>query len=55
VRAVEAAQAQFDQQVREAAGTGGPAAEIETARRLLAAGSITQQEFDAIKAQALSA
>lgn len=55
VRAVEAAQAQFDQQVREAAGTAGPASEIETARRLLEAGSITQQEFDAIKAKALSA
>lgn len=55
VRAVEAAQAQFDQQVREAAGAAGPASEIETARRLLEAGSITQQEFDAIKAKALSA
>jgi hypothetical protein len=54
VREVEAAQAQFDQQVRDAAGTGGPAGEIETAQRLLAAGSITQQEFDAIKANALS-
>lgn len=54
VREVEAARAQFDQQVRDAAGTGGPAGEIETAQRLLAAGSITQQEFDAIKANALS-
>lgn len=53
VKGAEAAQAAFDQQVREAAGKAGPASEIETAQKLLAAGAITQAEFDAIKAQAL--
>ena len=50
----EAAQAAFDQQVREAAGKGGPAGEIETAQKLLDAGTITQAEFDGIKAKALA-
>ena len=49
----QAAQAQFDQYVRQAAGKGGPASEIETAKKLLDSGTITQAEFDAIKAQAL--
>jgi uncharacterized membrane protein YcjF (UPF0283 family) len=49
----QASQAQFDEYVRQAAGTGGPASEIETAKKLLDSGTITQDEFDAIKAQAL--
>jgi Short C-terminal domain/Phospholipase_D-nuclease N-terminal len=49
----QAAQAQLDQYVRQTAGTGGPAAEIETAKKLLDSGAITQAEFDAIKAKAL--
>lgn len=48
-----AAQAQFDDYVRQAAGKGGPASEIDTAKQLLDAGTITQAEFDAIKAKAL--
>jgi hypothetical protein len=48
-----ATQAQVDEYVRKAAGTGGPASEIETAKKLLDAGDITQAEFDAIKANAL--
>lgn len=48
-----AAQAQFDEYVREAAGKGGPASEIETAKKLLDSGTITQAEFDAIKAKAV--
>jgi predicted PurR-regulated permease PerM len=48
------AQAQFDQYVRQAAGTGGPASEIEKAKQLLDNGTITQAEYDAIKAKALS-
>ncbi len=50
----EAAQAAFDQQVREAAGKSGPASEIDTAQKLLDAGTITQAEFDAMKAKALA-
>jgi hypothetical protein len=50
----QVAQAQFDQYVRQAAGTGGPASEIQKAKELLDTGAITQQEFDAIKAKALS-
>jgi hypothetical protein len=50
-----AAQAQFDQYVRDAAGKGGPATEIETAKKLLDSGTISQAEFDAIKAKALTA
>jgi hypothetical protein len=49
----QAAQAQFDDYVREAAGKGGPASEIDTAKKLLDAGTISQAEFDAIKAKAL--
>jgi predicted PurR-regulated permease PerM len=48
------AQAQFDQYVRQTAGTGGAAAEIEKAKALLDSGAITQQEFEALKAKALS-
>jgi hypothetical protein len=50
---VAASQAQFDDYVRKTAGTGGPASEIEKAKRLLDEGVITQAEFDAIKAQAI--
>ena len=49
-----AMQSAFDQRVQQAAG-GGSAAEIETASKLLASGSITQAEFDQIKARALGA
>lgn len=48
-----ASQAQFDDYVRQTAGTGGPAGEIETAKKLLDSGTITQAEFDAIKARAI--
>jgi hypothetical protein len=50
----QVAQAQFDQYVRQAAGTGGPASEIQKAKELLDNGAITQQEFDAIKTKALT-
>ena len=49
-----AAQADFDAQVRSAAGTGGPAAEIEKAKQLLDSGAITQSEFETLKASALA-
>ena len=48
-----AAQAQFDEYVRQTAAKGGPAGEIQTAKELLDSGTITQAEFDAIKAKAI--
>jgi hypothetical protein len=54
-RSAKQAQAQkaaFDDYVREAAG--GSAAEIAKAKELLDSGTITQAEFDAIKAKAVS-
>jgi hypothetical protein len=54
VKDTQAAQAQFDQAVRQAAATGGPASEIDTAKKLLDAGTISQAEFDAIKTKALA-
>ena len=53
-RQTRAAQASFDEYVRQAAGKGGPASEIATAKQLLDAGTITQAEFDALKAKAIS-
>ena len=46
--------AQMDEYVRETAGSGGAAAEIDKAKQLLDSGAITQAEFDAIKAKALA-
>ena len=54
VKGMQAQQAAFDQQVREAAGKGGPASEIDTAQKLLDAGTISQAEFDSIKSKALA-
>jgi hypothetical protein len=51
-RQARAQKAAFDDYVREAAG--GSAGEIAKAKELLDAGTITQAEFDAIKAKALS-
>ena len=47
-------QAQFDDYVRKTAGSGGAASEIGQAKQLLDNGTITQAEFDAIKAKALA-
>jgi Phospholipase_D-nuclease N-terminal len=53
-------QAQFDDYVRTVAknggngGDGGPAAEIEKGKQLLDNGTITAQEFEAIKAKAIA-
>jgi hypothetical protein len=46
--------AQLDSYVRETAGSGGAAAEIEKAKGLLDSGAITQTEFDALKQKALA-
>ena len=46
--------AQFDDYVRETAGAGGAASEIERAKQLLDSGAINQMEFEAIKAKALA-
>jgi len=48
----QAQQAAMDQYVRDTAG--GSASEIAKAKELLDSGAINQQEFDAIKAKALS-
>lgn len=53
MKEAQTAQSQFDQYVRQAAGAGGAASEIEKAKQLLDNGTITQPEFDAIKAKAL--
>jgi hypothetical protein len=54
-RDAQVAQTQFDDYVRQAAGTAAsPTAEIERAKNLLDSGAITQAEFDAIKAKALA-
>ena len=52
---MRAQQSQFDQYVRETAGGGGAASEIENAKRLLDAGTIDQNEFNMIKQKALTA
>ncbi len=51
---VQVQQQQFDDYVRTTAGTGGATAEIERGKKLLDDGTITQAEFDALKAKALS-
>ena len=54
-REAATAQQQFDDYVRQTAGSGGgSAAEIEKAKALLDNGTITQAEFDALKAKALA-
>jgi hypothetical protein len=44
----------MDSYVRETAASGGAAAEIERAKGLLDSGVITQEEFNVLKANALS-
>ena len=50
-----AQRAQMDDYVRNVAGSGGAAGEIERAKGLLDSGAITQAEFESMKAKALAA
>ena len=50
----QAAQAEFQQAVRQAAGTGGPATQLETAKHLLDTGAIDQEEYQSLKAKVLA-
>jgi hypothetical protein len=47
-------QAAFDQYVQQTAGAAGPSGEIANAKALLDAGTISQEEFDSLKAAALA-
>ena len=49
-----AQKAQFDDYVRDTAGSSGPTAEIAKAKELLDSGAISQAEFDQVKQKALS-
>jgi hypothetical protein len=51
---VQGQRAQMDDYVRSAAGSGGPAAEVDKAKQLLDSGAINQAEFEALKAKALA-
>src|SRR5215212_5532741 len=55
IEQVTAAQHHFDERVRAAAASEGPAVEIEKAEQLRSKGTITDSEFDALKAKALAA
>ena len=50
----QADRAQMDDYVRSVADSGGAAAEIDRAKKLLDDGAITQTEYEAIKAKALT-
>jgi hypothetical protein len=52
--AARAQRAQYDEYIRDTAGSGGSAAEIERAKALLDSGAITHDEFDALKQKALA-
>jgi hypothetical protein len=54
IERAQANQQQFDAYVKSVSTTSGAASEIESAKRLLDSGAITQAEFDAIKTKALT-
>ena len=54
VKDTQKAQSEFDSYVRETAGSGGAAAEIEKAQKLKDSGAISEEEFQALKAKALA-
>ena len=51
---MQAAQSHTDEYIRSVAGSGGAAAEIESAKKLLDSGAISQTEFERLKQKALS-
>ena len=55
VRDARVSQANFDDYVRSVAADGGSAGEIQRAKDLLESGTITQAEFEKLKAKALAA
>jgi Short C-terminal domain/Phospholipase_D-nuclease N-terminal len=54
IEQAQAQQAQMDEYVRSVAPSGGAAAEIERAKKLVDSGAITQAEYEAIKQKALA-
>ncbi len=54
VAEMQDAQAAQNSYIREVAGSSSPTGEIESAKKLLDSGAITQAEFDALKAKALA-
>jgi energy-coupling factor transporter transmembrane protein EcfT len=54
IKQQEAAKSQMDQYVQSVAGKTDPAEQIAKAKTLLDSGTITQAEFDSIKAKALA-
>ena len=54
MRAVRQRQGETEQYIQTVASRGNPAGEIASAKALLDAGTITQSEFDRLKAQALA-
>ena len=49
------AQQEANSYIRSVAGSSSPASEIESAKKLLDSGAISQAEYDALKAKALAA
>ena len=54
IEQAQANQARFDEYVRSAAAADGGATQIAQAKSLLDSGTITQTEYDALKAKALA-
>jgi hypothetical protein len=54
IERAQAERAQLDQYVRQTAGSGGAAAEIDKAKQLLDSGAINQSEYEALKQKALA-
>jgi membrane protein insertase Oxa1/YidC/SpoIIIJ len=54
VKEVQSQQAQMDAYVKSVAGSTDPTAQISQAKQLLDAGTISQAEFDQLKAKALA-